>query len=110
MSESITHIEDSEEKIRESNKRYWESDKGQATLERYRLSDKGREARKRYFSSDKGQAALLRYQMSDKGQETVKRQSDKRKIMTMCAKFLEENPGATPEDFLRLITEESNGS
>lgn len=78
------------EKNKETKKRYWQSEKGKATLykakKRYNQSKKGREANicykqskkgkgsnKHYAQSKKGKATHNRYKRSKKGQEATKR-------------------------------------
>jgi len=49
------------ESRRESQKRYFASEKGKAALTRYQNSEKGKEAKRRYAKSEKGKEARKRY-------------------------------------------------
>lgn len=100
---------DSYSKIEEANSRYWGSEKGKSTKKKYDLSEKGKGARRKYLRSEKGQMALLRYYLSEKGVATRQLRNEMNKLLTQCAKYLEENPNHTITDFLSTLGDHQGG-
>jgi len=101
-------MEDPAEKIDKAIKKYKQSEKGKQAQEKYFNSDKGKKARDAYLKSEKGQAALLRYRLSPKGQEAYKKYSNLKGFLRKAAKYMEENPGSTLDDFLLTLSKEEN--
>lgn len=97
-----------EEKTKESQKRYLNSEKGKKVTKKYLLSEKGKEAREKYLQSEKGKAAKLRYLLSEKGAQYVEKQSRKLKLAYQCTKWLRDNPDKTIVDFYNLLAQEQS--
>jgi len=98
--------EESLDKYRASQRKYWQSEKGKETLRRYIDSEKGKASLKRYKQSEKGKAADLRYRLSNKGMQRLTLE----KAAAALSKFLKANPGKTVEDFWEMfVVEKSDG-
>ena len=94
---------DPADKLEDAYQKYIHSEKGKEALKRHLNSDESKEARRRYSHSEAGKAAQLRYRLSEKGKETYKRGRATVRALRECQKWLEENPGKTPQDFLAQI-------
>ena len=90
------------------------ADKIDATLKKYRESDKGKEVQRKYYKSQKGKDTLSRHAQTDnfklsqrkyyygpKGQAVVQRRNQKRLISRSIQAFLKDNPGKTILDFFK---------
>ncbi len=84
-------------------KKYLASAKGKAARDKYNKSGKGKAARERYLNSEKGKAAALKYRLSKKGKKTQDKQRSKTGVLKECSKWLENNPGKTPQDFFKEV-------
>jgi len=89
--------------IADLGKLYNKTAKVKKAKKRYEESDKGKEVKKKYFKSEKGLSAQLRYYFSPKGVQTREEAKKKRQLLVKCAKWLEENPGKSPSDFLEQL-------
>ena len=65
-------------RLRERQKRYFASEKGKKTIERYHKTEKYKESQRRYNDSEKGVERIKRYMNTEKGKECLKRKSKKR--------------------------------
>ncbi len=83
--------------------KYSKSKKGKENQRKYETSDLGKEKARRYVNSEKGQLARLRYRLSPKGVEAQKRKEEKRKFMADCYKWILDNPGKTPQNYINYL-------
>ena len=65
-------------RLRERQKRYFSSEKGKKTIERYHKTEKYKESQRRYNDSEKGVERIKRYLNTEKGKECLKRKNKKR--------------------------------
>lgn len=86
--------------LEKAQKKYWKSPKGKEVQIRYRDSEKGQEATQRSEQSVKGKLTKRRYYYSKKGQAAHQRRNEKVARFKELSRFLEDNPGKTPQDFI----------
>lgn len=93
---------DAADKIDASRRKYSRSDKRKEAQDRYEESDKGQSTLIRYNQSEKARLIRQKYYYTGKGQLRHKEDNERKKQMRIIAKFLQDNPGKTVEDYLKI--------
>ena len=89
------------EKMDKARSRYQKSEKGKKTQRKYKDSDKGQKVTDDYQESPKFKLSKQKYLESQKGQEAVEKGKERKKDWRKAAKWLEEHPDKTLEDFYK---------
>ena len=94
------------EKLEKAQKKYRKSEKGKDTRRRYLESKKGQEATERHQRSTKFKLSKQKYQESQKGKKSLEDQGARKKLWRKAAKWLQDNPGKTLDDYIKEVGNE----
>lgn len=83
-----------------STRKYNKSPKRREAQRRFRLTARGQAVVDKYQDSEKFKLSQQKYYLSDKGQKAHLRRREQLKDFRKVAKWLEEHPGKTYEDYL----------
>jgi hypothetical protein len=104
MTDTVTQPDDfGEDKIAVAQAKYNKSEKGKAAQKRYHSSGKAKAKR---TSDEQARIRQQKYLSTPKGRETQKTRLDQQKLFRKAAKWLEENPGKTLDDYQKVYDEE----
>jgi len=97
---------DAADKIDASRRKYSRSDKRKEAQDRFEATDKGQEVIRRYNASERAKLSRQKYYYTEKGKLKHQEDNERKKLMRTIAKFLQDNPSKTVDDYFK---EDSNG-
>ena len=104
----ITDAVAAADKIDEARRKWSKSPKRREAQRRFEDTDKGKAVTESYQNSEKFKLSLQKYRFSGKGQEALQKRGNLVKDFRKAAKWLEDNPGKTYEDYLKKEEEEES--
>jgi hypothetical protein len=97
----VVDVIQSMEKLDNSRRKYQKSEKGKATQKKYQESERGQKSQEEYQNSPKFKLSRQKYLESQKGKQAIEKSKERKRDWRKAAKWLEDNPDKTLEDYFK---------